>query len=253
MKKKIVSVILFLISVVFIILGIVVPNNMEQSYVSYNYKRDQSFTKTTFNITITAGKEYSINGAKLNFETTRGDDLTINVNAADIKVKQENKRYVYSFKVEINDSAIDGMIVKLDDVYLKTANKEIEAEYDISPSSNKFMFVRIIFFILGGTLILAGIFIIIAKKSEAEFMQKVKEDLLKSGKNVENMDDDELIEEWEKTQEQEEAKDFISSVKHLFKDDEPQKPENKVCAYCGTEFGASSNKCPSCGAKLTKK
>ena len=75
----------------------------------------------------------------------------------------------------------------------------------------------------------------------------------KSGKNVENMDDDELIEEWEKTQEQEEAKDFISSVKHLFKDDEPQKPENKVCAYCGTEFGASSNKCPSCGAKLTKK
>ena len=86
MKKKIVSIILFLISVVFIILGIVVPNNMEQNYVSYNYKRDQSLTKTTFNITITAGKEYSINGAKLNFETTKGEDLTIDVNASDIKV-----------------------------------------------------------------------------------------------------------------------------------------------------------------------
>lgn len=230
MKKKLTSIILVLLSLILIVLGLVVPNQMEEKAISYNYSKNSNITQCVFKITVTAGKQYNMQKATIVLNNNFDDELVLDVLASGIKETVNDKNYIYTFETVITKEAHQYYIIyDVESLTLLTDSGEIDVKYDIQPNNASSDFMRISMFVLAAMLIVSSVIFLVAKRTHEKHEQRKEEQFI-----VEEIDSYE---------------NYNSVSTYQTKPIE----RYRTCEYCGTDNDVHLKKCEGCGAKLPKK
>lgn len=253
MKKKLLSLIVLLIGVVFIILGIVVPNTMFKNKITYEYEKQLAGFDDKFSITITAGKQYDINSVDLHFETkfSNDEDLEITIDGSVVEETKEDNQYIYTFEVVIRDDTIRSIISGVDELTLNTPSGEIEVEYDQFNLNSGHIAIRIIFFLLAVVAIVISIALFFIHKGNDKYIASVKAEMREKYPEVDisSMSDDEIIVKLENLKANQAKQGFLEGLSNIIN----PKKQYATCEYCGTQNDIENIKCQACGGKLEKK
>lgn len=251
MKNNIKRFIPFIVGVVLIVFGILMPVIFKIEYDNLSYYTDSGINNYTCSITITSSNDYEVSSATIYFENFMGDQEMIEtVSSSKITKVQSGDKFTYSFVFQYDSFGEYSEFSKVSKVELHTnLGIKTAAEGGMVSLASVFKWILTAF---GVVSIIIGIIINVSFAIKRQTAEAAKVQMSKTNPeiNTNNMTDQEIISKHIELNMEKRA-ESSSTLASLF-GVQPQ-PKEKMCEYCGSLNDANAKKCSSCGANLSKK